>query len=339
MFAGSDVGEGNLTFLMNQMINNEGGPRHLRGDGAEKQVRLQHTATQIALHLDNGHTNNARKLIQDELKDINELLLTAADWGMKKVVRLLLERDETNVNFAGSEDHSTALSIASSGISQSQGHADLVELLLKRNDIEVNTPLNIPLHNSVMGGNFKITEMLLNDPRVNVNIATHNLGITALLLAAQNGRTKVVEVLLNQANININPFTTDEWTPLSMAIRLGHTETARFLINRKDVSVNFLGKKETSKAPIHVAIMYENPEVMKLLLQRDDIDVNIRLPSDPAISLEGELFKSATPLYHACTRGYTEMVRLLLSHKGVDVNATSLEGVTPLMVASCDPPW
>lgn len=120
------------------------------------------------------------------------LLVTAADQGSKNLVSLLLESPDFNINrVAGTGDN--ALHAACE-----QGHAEIVELLLKAGaDPNFrNKNFHTPLILACKAGNLKSVELLadkLGDQvRSNIDVS----GCSALLYAANAGHKNIVQYLL-----------------------------------------------------------------------------------------------------------------------------------------------
>lgn len=78
-------------------------------------------------------------------------------------------------------------------------------------------------------GHSETVKLLLSDNGANVN-ATRIDGVTALMLASENGYAKVVRLLL-EAGADINAAKFDGATALMLASQIGNTEVVRILLN------------------------------------------------------------------------------------------------------------
>ncbi|KAM0665111.1 hypothetical protein ACQRIU_005372 [Beauveria bassiana] len=152
-------------------------------------------------------------------------LRSAARRGNLEDTKAAVERG-ANVN-SRSMDGKTALHEAAY-----QGHADVVEFLLARPDVEVNTFDSYgrtPLHEAAQQGREKILKFLLARPDVDVN--TFDIyGRTPLhdCRGYQNG--KIARMLLLEAAADPNPADEEGRTPLHTAIYQDHLYLLRILI-------------------------------------------------------------------------------------------------------------
>ena len=180
---------------------------------------------------------------------------------------------------------------------------------------------------------------------------------TPLWWAARQGRKAVVSLLLSQNYINVNhhglvgnkhyqiPFE----TPLAIAAQRGNAQVMKLLIQREDMDVNLPDRFGSS--PLQRAVQQAEIEAVELLLTREDIDVNSKDKSGmtPLLSavIEGQTEMVKHLLRHghvqvedlrgeaqiAAREGRTSIVKLLLSHIDIDVNAKVKDGSTPLHTA------
>jgi len=140
--------------------------------------------------------------------------------------------------------------------------------------------------------------------------------------AAAKGDLEQVKLLISKG-VDINVKDDEGLTPLHHAIKEGHTELARFLIDQ-DANLN-AKEKRWDYAPLHYAIWFENIDIVEVLVNKG-VDVNYTPKRD------------YSPLINAiwCKDKYRyNMVRLLLDH-GARFNVKDQEGWTAFRRAAKD---
>lgn len=122
------------------------------------------------------------------------------------------------------------------------GNADVVEILLKHKDVNVNiqnkwrqSPLMIAAENN----NIAILRLLLKRNDLDVNLK-NNSGITALMLAALNDSVEFVEILLSVKNLDINLQSNFGDTALIFACAYGHKQVVKLLMLKKELDINLV---------------------------------------------------------------------------------------------------
>ncbi|KAL8844430.1 MAG: hypothetical protein Q9176_001340 [Flavoplaca citrina] len=93
---------------------------------------------------------------------------------------------------------------------------------------------------------------------------------------------------------------------------------------------NVNAKGVDGKAPLHLAAMQGNPDIVQLLVDHQS-DVNITTSLRGGVG-ERKFNGQRTPLHWACAGGHESCVRLLIKH-GADVNAKNYTDRTPLQEA------
>ena len=124
---------------------------------------------------------------------------------------MLLEREDILVNEQAPHDGATPLYLAAY-----RGHDKVVELLLKKEGIQVNTPTyvgNTPLHVAARKGHDKVVKLLLKKEGIEVNLANLE-GATPLSLAAAKRNGKIVNLLLGTEEIRAIGW--DGWRPIAI---------------------------------------------------------------------------------------------------------------------------
>ncbi|RPB05023.1 ankyrin, partial [Choiromyces venosus 120613-1] len=121
-------------------------------------------------------------------------------------------------------------------VSASNGHTNIVKLLLSRSDVDPNSKTNkgdTPLHYATSFGAKSVAKLFLNLDNFNPNIA-NNHGSTPLSIASEYGHIGIVEMLLATDNIDINSvdrcINDDGYTLLHMAALCGQEAVVTLLL-------------------------------------------------------------------------------------------------------------
>ncbi|KAG8279106.1 hypothetical protein J6590_003911 [Homalodisca vitripennis] len=144
-----------------------------------------------------------------------------------------------------------------------QRQCEVVELLIKRG-IDVNIYFNgkpSPIQVAVMGPNFKIVKLLVEEG-ADINGQLKNAyGVTPLHLCVETNNLKTAKYLVeNGANVNIKPI-----SPLVIAVHKGYYEMTKFLIDQ-GADVNATDKNGAT--PLHYATKQSLFHIAKLLIGR-----------------------------------------------------------------------
>ncbi|KAI1859367.1 hypothetical protein JX265_010370 [Neoarthrinium moseri] len=264
----------------------------------------------------------------------------AAENGHTKVVKLLLETKEVEVNSKDTEYGRTPLSWAAKN-----GHYEVVELLLETEQVEVDSKDNYgqtPLSWATENGHYEMVKLLLETKEVEVNSKDTEYGqtplswvagngyikVVKLLLetkeveAAKNGHYEVVELLLETEQVEVDSKNNYNQTPLSWAAENGHTKVVKLLLETKEVEVN--SKDNYGQTPLSWAAENGHYEVVKLLLETKEVEVDSK-----------DTEYGRTPLSWVAGNGHAEVVKLLLETKEVEVDSKDTEySQTPLLWAA-----
>ena len=111
-----------------------------------------------------------------------------------------------------------------------QGHVQIVQTLLTRNDIDVNQPEDdgcTPLFMAAQEGNVQIVQTLLTRDDIDVN-KPHVDGRTPLIMACYDGHMEIVRLLVQQSNIRLNQSGRGN-SALGWATQKNHTEIIQLL--------------------------------------------------------------------------------------------------------------
>ena len=200
----------------------------------------------------------------------SNVLHRAAWQGRADVVEILLRRDELDVNVGDPSQRSHNALM----LAAIYGNVKVVKLLLGRDDLRPNWRVDkTALMYAAMEDQPEIVKLLLRDPRVSIN-DRDNFGATALMLAAYYGCESIVEALLDAgADAEITDGTEEGGgTPLLRAIDYDHLPVVRLFLKRK---VNHTSKDRYDRTLLHGAAVNGRNAILQLLLeQAHDLDVN-----------------------------------------------------------------
>lgn len=197
-------------------------------------------------------------------------LCSATKTGSIKVVKILLKHEHIDLNKAGSDGANPLL------IAIVKGHTRLVELLLETGESDINKAMLqdgiTPLIAAALFGFHEIVDMLLCQSGISVNKVTYK-GCSALFAAAQRGHKEVVKRLLSNAEANINCANILGETPLYIAASNGHANVVNILLRYPQLQVNI--QDSQGLTPLSAAVFEGQDICVELLLHHNDIDVNI----------------------------------------------------------------
>ena len=251
-----------------------------------------------SLHFAIGHANNI---------DMVKLLLGAADIDVNYISRI-----------GGTVLHAAIQA----------NNPSIVKLLLAVNGIDVNVANEhdgiTALHSSIGMHNLNTVTLLLAVPSIDVNLATKVDGITALHGSISENSIPMLKLLLASAMINVNGVTKkDGNTALHQTIAThGNIDTIHMLLNVEGIDVYI--KNNEGFTPLCLAIKKNNAIAMQLLIDFDSRIVNIPCTADVVSPLHyAVIFTENNP-------GNTELVTLLLTVKGIDVNGVTQGNISRL---------
>jgi len=172
-------------------------------------------------------------------------LLWAVERGHETIVKMLLERDDTNPNAADVHGR-TPLFIAAS-----KGCERVVKMLLARKDVNPNTAnkaSEAPLFAAVHKGHEGVLKLLLERPDINPN-TTNAYGQTPLVKAAWEGLDWAVKILQERADINSDLTDLAGETALSQAPDCGYYAIAKLLSKNRNFILQLDGNGPTTPSP------------------------------------------------------------------------------------------
>lgn len=189
-------------------------------------------------------------------------------------------------------------------------------------DSNERTPLSYAAEN----GHEAVVKLLLATDGVDPSSNLTGLRVTSLYFAAAKGHEAILRLLLAQGSVN--PESKDSYgqSVLSLAAENGHLPIVKLLLDIDGVHPNQRGgkRKETS---LSFAVCNSHAPVIKLLLARCAKD---GMDADTQDGLSGY-----SPLHNAALIGDEEVVKLLLSQRGVNVNNLNMHTyMTPIVDAA-----
>ncbi|KAL2059815.1 hypothetical protein VTL71DRAFT_10199 [Oculimacula yallundae] len=255
------------------------------------------------------------------------LLIGAATSGHEEILRMALEcpgvdryaKDKAGCNslwHAVNAGHFRSVRVL---LSDERGKPHLRKVWI--NQLDVVTGCS-PLHLAVHTGFLEIVELLLVDTDLEVNKAGPT-GMTAFLTAVIAGDELVVRRLANNPAIDTTVTDCNGFTALMLACQYRHLKVVRFLLNEQSdhpIAIDAADRKMRT-ALCHAARARE-PAIVKLLLD-SNASVNKRVPPS-----------GRNPLMLAIESGCVGVVQMLITHGGLDLNATDDNGYTVLTLAA-----
>lgn len=174
-------------------------------------------------------------------------------------------------------------------------------------------------------------ELLLQHPKIDINMESKGIKGSLLTQAIQSGKKRFVEVLLNDPRIDVNyklesedgKGNKQELTPLYLALKKD-IEIAQLILNHPNVDVNLPVRIGNIEMPPFVyAASLGNLSLIQSFLNNPQIDVNKSSngfnESNGIINIDVK-----TALHYAVQQEKTDIVRALLSHPNIDVNPISI---------------
>ncbi len=304
--------------------------------GGNKQV--------VEYLVDKGADINAKRSERDR-----PILHNIARRGDKDMVELLIAKG-ANVNATANKGAATNTPLDHAVLS---GHADVAAVLL---DHGANPDARgycsvMPLHRAAQKGRTDLARLLL-DHGANVNIKGGSIEITPLHWAATH--VEVAEFLIDKG-ADVNAIDKNLITPLHRAALGSGSKVAKILID-KGADVN--AKDSRGRTPLHDAAGYGNDQMVELLIERgaqvdvkdkrgttalysaasgtkdskETVELLLAAGADINIKRTAEPDKGFGILHAAIKNSNPRVVEMLIT-KGLDINAETATGRTPLELA------
>ncbi|KAF0721179.1 hypothetical protein Ae201684_019211 [Aphanomyces euteiches] len=322
--------------------------------------------------LDAGFDVNAQSTVQSTNRNgqyiiwKSSALMYAARYGQEDMVGLILAQDLVDVNTAQEKHGWTALLMAAAN-----DHTNIVKLLLKRGDIDVNlkdcnglSPLHdatkedvnakdnrdgSPLHTAVTHGRLDIVNLILGHGAINVSAKQKYIG-SAFDIAASKGHIEILQLLLRYGRSDFRFLSENLGEMLKRASMNGHLNIVQLLL--RDFATTIDLQPTALAIALHDATKNGHIDIVRLLLRQNRIDINFSNQfmgtalQSVAINglLEiGQLILARDDVssenvsiasHNAAGRGHIDILRLLLAYHGVNINFQNTEGKTALHFAA-----
>ncbi len=174
-----------------------------------------------------------------------------------------------------------------------------------------------PLHWGALSGSSQLVAYLISQQADPARRARMDRGAQPAHLAALAGNTDIL-ALLQQSDSDLMDQDYLKQTPLHLAARNGSRETVQWLLSQ---GARLEARDRMSRTPLMTAARYNNPDAAQALLEAG---------ADPAQATP----KGLTAL-HLAAQHSLSVARLLLDN-GVDIDAETLAGHTPLSRLASD---
>ncbi len=247
-----------------------------------------------------------------------------------------------------------------------QGHLSIVEYLHQRTknrdiDNDKNSTTDTPLATACNQQRFEVAKYLVKEANADVNKGRRNTNYSPLMFAAQQRSFELVALLLEH-KAEVNHVSKEGWTALMLAcgekyhlltverlLLAGATVNAVTIVDRikgkggetalhsacsyADVPiVDTLLKAgarvnaltANGRTPLYFAAANNKPLIIKRLMEEKDLDCNLT---------SGDTRWMMSPLNLASFKGHVEVVKLLLTIRGINVNQNDVYNDYPLIGA------
>ncbi|THX86342.1 ankyrin [Aureobasidium pullulans] len=233
------------------------------------------------------------------------------------------------------------------------GHPGAVKELLKAGSVDTCVTkaggINAFLY-GVMDGHVEVVKLLLEHNPGIIAVADKRKN-TALHFACREGRLDVLKLLLDTDASNISAVNSRSYTAFDEAAKGGHTDIVAFMLARDDVDPHHRSARDDT--PLLLAVYTGKKDLIEVLMNVEGTDLahgstgGMTLFKRAAFmglaSLCRTLIEKGVsdctipsknggfhPLHYAADSDDVEVIELLLSQPGVDKNAASINGYTPL---------
>jgi ankyrin repeat protein len=270
-----------------------------------------------------GDLETIKRLIQHNYKPIQDLksagstiLHLAAGLGNLELVKYLIENKhipiETPTNLG-----ETALCVAAQ-----QGKDEVVNYLLKAgaNTQKPSREGLTPFLAALFQGHQSTMEILMQDPKFNINKMNDESGLTPLAIAVSHKHFPAIDFLLERG-VDVDGINFDETTPLSTACIQGDVEVVEKLL-KHGANVN-----KTTKSGLTPLIQ----TCFSVSFNENAISV-VKILLNAGANLNQPTFTGDQAIHIACQNENLSLVKLLVDH-GSEINSANQDKKRPLEIA------
>lgn len=211
---------------------------------------------------------------------------------------------------------STALHIAASCDS-----FDAMQFLLLQECIDMNAVDRndtTALFRAIVAGSLRCALLLVRSG-ANVDIG-RNDGLTPLHAACLKKDMDELVITLLEKTTKVNSQNEDALTPIHCAL---WAQNVGYIMPLLDAGADLNLPDKTGRAAMHQACFESSAELLLLLVDRD-VDFTIKGKQDETI------------LHLLCQRDLCEVAQAVVKKPGVDINARTVRGITPLILAAAN---
>lgn len=203
-----------------------------------------------------------------------------------------------------------------------------IQAFMPHADLEINRKSDVrggygPLHLAAARGLDSVVDVLLQHPKVDVNLEGNGSIVKSITQASPYySNLAIADTDSEVCDTNREVYGID--TPLNIAVVRGRPSVVKVLLDYCNNGVRVQVKTAGGTA-LHLAAAVlkgypEDAKVVELLLQHEDVDIN------------GLNWEGMSPLNIAVIQQNNHLTKLLLQHEGIDVNHVGW-GYSPLAYA------